>query len=176
MTVHRRRMYGIEREIDWNRLPVSQTEHIPQIFYISFPKVTYQRPLLFTGCPGYGMASLINSTGITGGLYLVYWKNTPPLSPNVRCVGTMYRRCASVIRTMSHTSFGLGSSNREVGRLCSIVLNIFRWLSVWMRSPCNMPHTSCTWAIQLHSTTATGRPFTRTSVKHGVGGGWCQIC
>ena len=42
MTVHRCRMYGTKPEVGWNRLPVSQTEHIPQVCDVIFPKVSSQ--------------------------------------------------------------------------------------------------------------------------------------
>ena len=40
MTAHRWWMYGMETEIDLNHLPVSHTEHIPQVFGVSFSKGT----------------------------------------------------------------------------------------------------------------------------------------
>ena len=49
---HRQRMHGTDPEIDWNRLPVSKTEHIPQVFDVSSPKVTSQCPCPFLGCLG----------------------------------------------------------------------------------------------------------------------------
>ena len=42
MTGHRRRIHDTEIEINWNRLPVIQMEHIPQVFGVSFPKGTTQ--------------------------------------------------------------------------------------------------------------------------------------
>ena len=38
MTAHQIRMHGSEPEIDWNRLPVLQTEHLPQVYDVIFPK------------------------------------------------------------------------------------------------------------------------------------------
>ena len=35
---HQRRMHRTEPAIDWNRLPVSQTEYLPHAFDIIFPK------------------------------------------------------------------------------------------------------------------------------------------
>ena len=51
MASHRRHVDGTEPEIDWNRLPVSQTEHIPQLFDTRFPKGVSQCPCPFPGCP-----------------------------------------------------------------------------------------------------------------------------
>ena len=44
MTVHQQHIHGTEPDIDWNRLPVSQMDHIPQAFDVSFPKGTSQFP------------------------------------------------------------------------------------------------------------------------------------
>ena len=52
MMTHRRRMHGTEPEIYWNRLLVSQTEHIPQVLTSLFPKVVYQSQCPFPVCPG----------------------------------------------------------------------------------------------------------------------------
>ena len=52
MATHRRRMYGTEPEFDCNIFPVSQTEHIMQVFNVSFPKVTSHFSLPFPVCPG----------------------------------------------------------------------------------------------------------------------------
>ena len=35
-------MHGMDTKIDWNRLLVSQTEHITQVFEVSFLKGTSQ--------------------------------------------------------------------------------------------------------------------------------------
>ena len=40
-------MHGTELEMDWNWLPVSQTENIPQVFDTIFPKGIYQRNYSF---------------------------------------------------------------------------------------------------------------------------------
>ena len=40
MMAHRRRLYGTELAINWDRLPVSQTEYIPQVYKFSFPRDT----------------------------------------------------------------------------------------------------------------------------------------
>ena len=42
MTMYRLRMHGTDPEIDWNQLPVSQTEHLPQVFDVSLLKGTSQ--------------------------------------------------------------------------------------------------------------------------------------
>ena len=52
MTEHRQRMHRTEPSIDWNRLPVSQTEHHPQFYDLIFPRTTKRCPFPFTGCPG----------------------------------------------------------------------------------------------------------------------------
>ena len=44
MTEHRHRMHGTDPEIDWDRLPVSQIEHITQVFDVSSLKGTSQCP------------------------------------------------------------------------------------------------------------------------------------
>ena len=38
MTSYIRCMHGIDPEIDWNRFPVSQAEHILQVFDVIYPK------------------------------------------------------------------------------------------------------------------------------------------
>ena len=45
-------MHGTESTIDWIRLPVSQTEHQPQVKNVSFLQSTKQFPCPFSGCPG----------------------------------------------------------------------------------------------------------------------------
>ena len=40
MTAHRRRLHGTETAIDWEGLPVSKMDHLPQVFEVSFPSVT----------------------------------------------------------------------------------------------------------------------------------------
>ena len=52
VAVHRRRMHGTEPDIYWKWLPVSQTEHISQIFDVILPKGTSHFPCTFPGCPG----------------------------------------------------------------------------------------------------------------------------
>ena len=42
MTAHRQHMHGMEPEINWNWLPVSQTERIQKVFDVSFPEGLYQ--------------------------------------------------------------------------------------------------------------------------------------
>ena len=39
MMVHRRHLHGTDTAIDWDQLPVSQTELLPQVFEVSFPMV-----------------------------------------------------------------------------------------------------------------------------------------
>ena len=48
MKEHWSRMHGTESSIDWNHLLVSQTEHLPHVFNVIFPKGTphYQFPFL----------------------------------------------------------------------------------------------------------------------------------
>ena len=120
---------------------------------------------------GPGTASGITSNNNTGGIACRYWRNNPTISPNMRGVGARSRRGASIIGTMIQTSSGLGRSNGDSGRLCSIVLNTFRWLSVWTNSSWNLPRPYRTWSAQLDSTTATRRPCTITAGKNGGGGG-----
>ena len=52
MISHRRRTNGTNIEIDWNQLPVSQMEHIPQVFYVIFLKGMYQYLCPFSVCLG----------------------------------------------------------------------------------------------------------------------------
>ena len=44
MTAQQWCMYGTEPNIKWNWLPVNQTEHITQVFEVSFPKGASQSP------------------------------------------------------------------------------------------------------------------------------------
>ena len=53
MIAHRSRMHGVEPEIDWNRVPASQTEHHPQVYDVSFPRTEKQCPRPFPECLGY---------------------------------------------------------------------------------------------------------------------------
>ena len=47
MPEHHRRMHMTEPVICWNWLLVSQMEHLPQVYDVSFPKGTTQCPCLF---------------------------------------------------------------------------------------------------------------------------------
>ena len=49
MTAHGLYMHGAELEIDCNWLTVSQTEHIPQVFDVSFLKGTSHCKFPFLG-------------------------------------------------------------------------------------------------------------------------------
>ena len=69
MTAQRRCMHGTEPYIDWNRLPVSQTEYIPQVFEIGFPKGTSQCPCPFPGCPWLSW----NCNGLRNHFNCQYW-------------------------------------------------------------------------------------------------------
>ena len=46
---HRRRLHGKEPAIDWDRLPVSHMVHPPEVFEVSFPKVTTKCQCPFPG-------------------------------------------------------------------------------------------------------------------------------
>ena len=50
MKAHCRRMHGTDPVIDWNQINVSQTEHLPQVYDVSFPKGMTHFPLPFPGC------------------------------------------------------------------------------------------------------------------------------
>ena len=52
MTAHRRFMHGTELAINWNRLPVNQTEHHLQVDNMRFPRMTKRCPFSFPGCSG----------------------------------------------------------------------------------------------------------------------------
>ena len=51
MTAHRRCTHGTGPEIDWNQIPVSQMEHITQLFDIILLTGTSQCPCPFPICP-----------------------------------------------------------------------------------------------------------------------------
>ena len=51
MSAHRRKINETEPVIYWNQLPVSNTEHLPEVYDVSFPKGKTQWPCLFPGCP-----------------------------------------------------------------------------------------------------------------------------
>ena len=51
MTAHQRRMHRTEMAIYWNRMPVSQTEHLRQVYNVSSPKIMTQCPCHLPGCP-----------------------------------------------------------------------------------------------------------------------------
>ena len=40
MTDHRLQLHGTEPYIDWGRLPVSQHDHLPQVYELSFSNTT----------------------------------------------------------------------------------------------------------------------------------------
>ena len=52
MTAHRRHMHGKEPAIDWDRLPVCQTEHHPYVYNVRFTRLTKRCPSPFPCCPG----------------------------------------------------------------------------------------------------------------------------
>ena len=49
---HRRRMHGTDTAIDWSWLPVSQTEHQPQVYDVRLPQSTKRCPCPFPSFPG----------------------------------------------------------------------------------------------------------------------------
>ena len=52
MTAHRKRQHRIDPAINWDWLPVSQTDLPPQVFEVSFPRVMTKYQCPFPGCPG----------------------------------------------------------------------------------------------------------------------------
>ena len=51
MMAHLIRLHGTEPLIDWDRLPVSQTEHLPLVYKVRFPTKIQSCQCLFSGCP-----------------------------------------------------------------------------------------------------------------------------
>ena len=95
MTDHRRRMYGSEPEIYWNRLPVSQTEHITQVFGVSFPKGASQCKPPFTNCPGY----LRTWNGLRNHFNLQQWGDSIRILEEHPTPLTKCKRCGSQVPT-----------------------------------------------------------------------------
>ena len=120
MTVHQQHIHGTEPDIDWNRLPVSQMDHIPRVFNVSFQKDTSQFPYSFTGCPGFSWTwnDLRNNLNQHHwGIIMQILEEHPPPSPNLRSVVERSRCGASVIGTMSQKNAGLVSRDRDGRRL-----------------------------------------------------------
>ena len=51
MAAHQICLHGAEPEIEWDRPPVSPTEHPPQVFEVSFPRFKTKCQCPFPGCP-----------------------------------------------------------------------------------------------------------------------------
>ena len=51
MIAHRRQIHGTEMAIDWNRLPVSETEYHPQVYNVRFPLEKKRCPQPIPRCP-----------------------------------------------------------------------------------------------------------------------------
>ena len=52
MTDHFLQLHRTDLEIDWDRLPMSQHECLPQLYEVSSPKTTSKCQRPFQGCPG----------------------------------------------------------------------------------------------------------------------------
>ena len=52
MTAHHRRLHGTEPEIEWDQLPVIQTEHLPLMYEFRFLTNIQSCQCTFPGCPG----------------------------------------------------------------------------------------------------------------------------
>ena len=132
MTVHRRRHNGKEPPINWNRLPVSQAEHLPQMFEVSLPKVTAKWKCAFTGFPGSsctwsGLRNHFNQQN-WGDSLIILEENPSPLPHYERC------ECQGPPRTLKTdtTQQKSASSERNNGREgihCKTVSRWARWLS-----------------------------------------------
>ena len=51
MTDHHRRLHCMDPEIDWNQLPVIQTEYLPQVYEVCFLTNMHLCQCPFPGCP-----------------------------------------------------------------------------------------------------------------------------
>ena len=76
MMEHRQRMHGTEPAINWSRLPVSQTDHQPQVYDVIFPRLTKWFPWPFPGLPGSsrmcnGLRSYFNSQNWGGSIRIM---------------------------------------------------------------------------------------------------------
>ena len=52
MTALYKRTHGTKHMINWDRLPVIQLEHLPQVYEVSFPRDTTKCQCPFPECPG----------------------------------------------------------------------------------------------------------------------------
>ena len=87
MTAHRCHMNGTEPVVYWNRLLVSHTEPLPQLFDINLPKITSQCLCPFPRCMGSSrtLNGLQNHlTNIIGGTVSVSWRSNPSHFTNTR--------------------------------------------------------------------------------------------
>ena len=90
MTDHCRCLDGIEMAIELERLLASQTEHLPQVFEVSFPRFTTKRQCPLPGCPG----SYCSWRFLRNHLNLKHWQDSlvildkdPSLFPHCKCCG-----------------------------------------------------------------------------------------
>ena len=154
-------MNGTEIEVDWNWLPVSNMEHIPQVFDTSFPKGTSQLPYPFPGCPG----SSRTWNGLRNHFRLQYWgdrlwileENPNPL--------TKYESCGSQVppwrlsnQHYESDKWRIWEERQRWRDTLQILLKLARWISAWTGIPWILPRPFCSWSVQFHSTTPTFSP------------------
>ena len=66
---HRRKLYGTNPKIDWDRIPVSQHKHLPQVYEIILPRDSIKCQCPFTGCIG----SSRNRGGLRNHFKRLHW-------------------------------------------------------------------------------------------------------
>ena len=137
MMDHRRSLYGTESAIDWNRLPVIQIEHLPQVFEFSSPRVTNKCQYPFPGFPGsYCVwSSLRNHLNRQNWRYsIMILKNNPRLYPTVRAVYARPHLGSSTTVTTPYNSSGSERNAISDGRHYNTTSRQLIWLSDSTRS------------------------------------------
>ena len=128
MMSHQRRMHSTDPEIDWNRLPFSKKEHIPQVYDIRSPKYMTQCPCPFYSCLG---SSHIwnrlrnNFNRQNWGDSIIILKDHPPPCPNFdRCRSQVPPRGGLTVATTSQRSNRSERRDGSGGRPCNTDLRL----------------------------------------------------
>ena len=177
MTAHGCCMHGTEPTIDWNRLPVSQTEHHLQVYIGRFLQTTNRCPFPFPGCPWSscmwnGLRLHFNSQHWGVSIRILEENQNP--SPIVSAAGTKSHQRGWTPGTMHLRTENTNRSDDSAVIRYSADLRQVCYRYIWMKSPWHCMRTFLTSGRKLSITTAIGRRYIRTWGNCGVGGGWLR--
>ena len=107
-------MHGVEQDIDWVCLPVSQNEHQKTVYQVILPVTHVRCQCTVPDCPGVSWSS----SGLHRNFNIIYWGESrfileehPMLYPTVRGAASKWRRDFSKMRTSTMRRSGQGRSD-----------------------------------------------------------------